>query len=829
MSQLSDEAIFDQVLRLPPDQRDAFVQKQTDGDVLRIQRIQQLVAAHDNSDSYVDHVIEQATEAFVAPVLEKSGQWIGPYKLREEIGQGGMGVVFVAERERPHRQRVALKIIKPGMDTLDVIARFSAERQALALMDHPNIAKVLDAGSTETGRPYFVMELVKGIPITEYCDRHQLTIRKRLQLFIAVCNAIQHAHQKGIIHRDIKPSNVLVTEHDGSPVPRVIDFGVAKAMNQRLTEHSVYTMHRQVVGTLQYMSPEQSELSGLDIDTRSDVYALGLLLYELITGSMPFDKTSFDEASFDEKRRIIREELPPKPSTKISSLGDTAPTVSTSRKSDPAKLRNLVRGDLDWIVIKSLEKDRNRRYESPAATARDIQRYLKDEPVEASPPSLGYRMNKFVSRHRRTIATGSAVALLMVLFGVWVTIAAANRRVQRDRATTLLSNALETASLDLGRAENSPIGAQMDWVAARASRQRIQDLVQTGLADRNLLDRARSFLTEFDLQNQKRLLAERLEEVLILGATHMDLQSWERMEGQLEQLFLDRGIEFAKQTPQEIATRIRADTSADLLSDALELWIGTKGQISDFGGTPATTENMQPWADALYAADPDPVRTGIRRLIYERKPFTKNQVDALVKDVKLNTLTCRTLAWFGILYVMIGEFDETDNVYSIAFRTYPKDLMLNLDYGLILGGQGRWQEAVRYYIRGTAIRSDVPGLWRNLGVALRHTNELARSRQALEYSIKLQDDHAPTFIDLAETQLLQDDYHSVIESTRRSIQLKLESAPVYELMGRALMGLKQYDEAIVALEQCREQTLDGTLKESVDALLVECRAAKRGN
>ena len=285
------------------------------------------------------------------------------------------------------------------MDTRQVIARFEAERQALALMDHPNIARVLDAGATDTGRPYFVMELVHGVPITEYCDDNQLTPRERLELFVPVCQAIQHAHQKGIIHRDIKPSNVLVTLYDGKPVPKVIDFGVAKATEQRLTERTLFTQFGTIVGTLEYMSPEQAEMSGLDIDTRSDIYSLGVLLYELLTGSTPLEQPRLRQAAYAEMLRLIREEEPPKPSTRLSS-SDTLPAIAAARKTEPAKLARLMRGELDWIVMKALEKDRNRRYETASGLAADVQRYLHDEPVEACPPSTRYKLSKFLRRYR---------------------------------------------------------------------------------------------------------------------------------------------------------------------------------------------------------------------------------------------------------------------------------------------------------------------------------------------------------------------------------------------------------------------------------------------
>ena len=359
---------------------------------------------------------ESGTVDFEPVICEGPGTVIGPYKLLQQIGEGGMGVVFMAEQDEPIQRTVALKIIKPGMDTRQVIARFEAERQALALMDHPNIAKVLDAGTTESGRPYFVMELVKGVPITKYCDDKQLPVRTRLELLLPVCQAIQHAHQKGLIHRDIKPSNVLVAEYDERAVPKVIDFGVAKATAQKLTDRTMFTEFGQVIGTLEYMSPEQAKLNQLDIDTRSDIYSLGVLLYELLTGSTPFERKRLSEAPFDEMLRIIREEEPPKPSTRLSTV-EELPKIAASRDSEPKKLSGLIRGELDWIVMKALDKDRDRRYGTANSLAADIERHLNNETVEACPPSASYRFRKFANRHKLGVATGVAVAAA-VLVGI---------------------------------------------------------------------------------------------------------------------------------------------------------------------------------------------------------------------------------------------------------------------------------------------------------------------------------------------------------------------------------------------------------------------------
>ncbi|MEA3224441.1 MAG: serine/threonine-protein kinase, partial [Planctomycetota bacterium] len=350
-----------------------------------------------------------------SPISEGPGTVIGCYKLLEKIGEGGMAVVYMAEQEEPIRRKVALKIIKLGMDTKSVIARFEAERQALAMMDHPNIARVLDAGATETGRPYFVMELVTGVSITEYCDKNSLSTKERLVLFIQVCNAVQHAHQKGIIHRDIKPTNVMVTQHEGTPVPKVIDFGIAKATKQRLTEKTLFTRYAHIIGTPAYMSPEQADLSDLDVDTRSDIYSLGVLLYELLTGTTPFSEQELRKAGYIEMQRVIREQEPPKPSTKLSILGETLTDVAKYRASTPDLLTKAIRGDLDWIVMKSLEKSRTQRYTTVSELTSDVHRHLNSEPVLASPPSKLYQMKKFVRRHRASVTLVAAISVGFVV------------------------------------------------------------------------------------------------------------------------------------------------------------------------------------------------------------------------------------------------------------------------------------------------------------------------------------------------------------------------------------------------------------------------------
>jgi serine/threonine protein kinase len=407
------EVFLAAVERHRPEEWEAFLDGACGADDELRRQVNLLLKAHREAGSVPGAAAAEPdqTGCYPAPT-EAPGTFVGPYKLLEQIGEGGMGIVYMAEQEQPVRRKVALKIIKPGMDSAQVIARFDAERHALALMDQQNIARVLDAGTTASGRPYFVMELVKGVPITKYCDDNHLTPRERLELFVPVCLAIQHAHQKGIIHRDIKPSNVLVAPHDGKPVVKVIDFGVAKATGQRLTDKTIFTGFGALVGTPEYMSPEQAEVNNQDIDTRSDVYSLGVLLYELLTGSTPLTRQRMKEASLLEVLRLIREEDPPRPSTRLSAT-EELPSVAANRGLEPKKLSGLLRGELDWIVMKALDKDRNRRYETANGLAMDVQRYLADEAVLAHPPSVWYRLQKFARKHRKLLWAAGAFVLLL--------------------------------------------------------------------------------------------------------------------------------------------------------------------------------------------------------------------------------------------------------------------------------------------------------------------------------------------------------------------------------------------------------------------------------
>jgi serine/threonine protein kinase len=423
-----------------PGQRAAYLDQACGDDPVLRQDVQRLVDDHFRAGLFLERPGLPLPATMQLQSAESPGAQVGRYKLLEQIGEGGMGVVYVAEQTEPVRRRVALKIIKPGMDTRQVIARFEAERQALAMMDHPNIARVHDGGATDTGRPYFVMELVRGMPITDYCDQAKLNPRGRLELFMTVCHAVQHAHQKGIIHRDIKPTNVLVTMHDDKPVVKVIDFGVAKAVNHHLTERTIYTAFTEMIGTPLYMSPEQAQLSGLDVDTRSDVYSLGVLLYELLTGQTPFDRDTLVKAGLDEIRRMIREDEPQRPSHRISTMAALAgSTVSQKRGFDQRQLTRVLHGELDWIVMKALEKDRNCRYQSANDFAADIEHYLNNEPVEACPPSALYRFRKFARRRRGALVAISLV-VTSLLAGVGLSLwQAAEANTARENAVSRLN------------------------------------------------------------------------------------------------------------------------------------------------------------------------------------------------------------------------------------------------------------------------------------------------------------------------------------------------------------------------------------------------------
>lgn len=529
---MKDLEIFAKARELEtPEERAAYLDNVCGRDLKLRERVAGLLESLESAGSFLEAPASPysilAATMHNGAVVEPDMQ-IGRYKLRELIGEGGMGEVYVAEQTTPLRRKVALKVIKPGMATKQIVGRFEAERQALAMMDHPHVAKVLDGGTTPTGQPFFVMELVRGMPITGYCDQLRLTTQERLELFLKVCGAVQHAHQKGIIHRDLKPSNVLVPEIDGQAVPKVIDFGVAKAVSEKLTEHTLYTEFAQVIGTPLYMSPEQAGSGVVDIDTRSDVYSLGVLLYELLTGRTPFDRQTLRRSGFDEFRRILREEDPARPSDAVSTLNAAAlSTISFQRGIEPHRLHNVIRDELDWIVMKALEKDRSRRYESASALAVDVERYLADEPVSACPPSTAYQLKKVFRRHRTPVLTAGVLLTALVLTVVMaLTLAvrereSATRRLDIQRA---ISEALTKATELRGQARAAGFGDLNALSAAREQILRAQALVESGSVEPRLVAQVWQLADALDEETRDQQLLAALDAAWLAEPT----LSWDR-------------------------------------------------------------------------------------------------------------------------------------------------------------------------------------------------------------------------------------------------------------------------------------------------------------
>jgi eukaryotic-like serine/threonine-protein kinase len=587
---MNEEEIFHQALAQSlPEERAAYLQQACAGNPAMRASIEALLRANEGASVFMGRPVPALVAASDQPIPEGRGTVIGPYKLLEQIGEGGMGIVYMAEQTQPVRREVALKIIKPGMDTKQVIARFEAERQALAMMDHPNIAKVHDAGATESGRPYFVMELVRGIPITDYCDRERLSIPERLELFVQVCRAVQHAHQKGVIHRDLKPSNILVTVIDGAAVPKVIDFGVAKATGGSLTERTIYTTFHQFVGTPLYMSPEQADLSGMDVDTRSDIYSLGVLLYELLTGTTPFDQDTFRQAAFDEMRRIIREEEPPKPSSRLNSLGASRTTVSANRKADARHLDRAVRGDLDWIVMKALEKDRRRRFETANDFAADVMRYLTDQPVEACPPSVGYRFAKYVRRNRVALTTGALIGLTLVggtALSAWQAVEARKARSEAVAALVQAQTRADETQHVLDYLVKELIGASGVEAAGRP------------LTVSELLDRASSDVSKRFAEQP--LLEARIQ--MVLAETYSQTVKYKEAAGHAARAWDIRRRLLGPEDPDTLATRF--------LEAAMIAYDGYNNPELYTTAEPMAREVFTARRRVLGPAHPDTIRSG---------------------------------------------------------------------------------------------------------------------------------------------------------------------------------------------------------------------------
>jgi serine/threonine protein kinase/tetratricopeptide (TPR) repeat protein len=793
-------------------ERDAYLDEVCGPDKKLRADIETLLKAHDAAGSFLESPpVSIGGTLDYSPLTEGPGTKIGRYKLLQLIGEGGFGVVYMAEQEEPIHRKVALKIIKLGMDTKQVIARFEAERQALAMMDHPDIARVFDAGATDTGRPYFVMELVKGIPITEYCDKNNLDMHQRLELFIDVCKAIQHAHQKGIIHRDIKPSNVMVTLHDGKPVPKIIDFGIAKATQHRLTEKTLFTEYRQFIGTPEYMSPEQAEMSGLDVDTRSDIYSLGVLLYELVTGTTPFEADKLRSAAYDEIRRIIREDEPSRPSTRLSTLGEALMDIAKCRSAQPNELCKIVRGDLDWVVMKSLEKDRTRRYETVDGFALDIERHLKDEPVLAGPPRVIYRLRKFIRRHKTAVATCLLFATVIVaglVVSTTMYFRAEALRVEAEKARQRETAARVQAEQSLQREADARAEAERQANISQA----VNEFLNNDLLASFDPYRAKGgevTVTEI-LDNATEKLEGKFKDAPLieasihytLGTTYTNLSKFKAAQPHLERAFeLRRGL-LGEEHPQTLDTmqwlgalyyrQGRYVEAEPLLIKAMEILKRTRGEENQDTllairhiGELYCLEKRYGDAEPLFLK----VLETQRRMLGEENP---------------DPLDC--MEWLGVMYYNQGRYKDAEPLLVKSLElsrrawgeVHPTTLMSIRHLGELYCLQGRYNEAEPLLVKALV------GMRNALGEKHQHTQEaLSYLTSLLEHlgSQGIQQYNAGKFEDAVVTLERVDE--------DRRIVLKNESHPCeIAYISMALHQLGRDEEAKAALEKLRDLLKD---------------------
>jgi tetratricopeptide (TPR) repeat protein len=780
----SEQSLFLHALGLPPQAgRAAYLDEVCRGQPGLRAELDALLAAHDRLGGGLPLTTGQEP---AGPGPGAGGEEVGAilsgrYKLVEQIGEGGMGTVWMAQQTEPVRRLVAVKVVKAGMDSKQVLARFEAERQALALMDHPHIARVFDGGETASGRPYFVMELVKGVPITQLCDDNQLTPKERLGLFVAVCQAVQHAHQKGIIHRDLKPGNVLVTLQDGEPLVKVIDFGIAKVLGQPLTDKSLFTGFAQMIGTPLYMSPEQAALSNVDVDTRSDVYSLGVLLYELLTGTTPFAKERLSQVGYDEMRRIIREEEPPRPSTRISTLEQAATAISAQRKSDPRRLSRLCRGELDWIVMKCLEKDRNRRYESANALARDVERYLHDEAVLACPPSAWYRFRKFARRNKVRLAMAGVILLSLVFLGGgagWIA------RDQAARQATM------TGEVNQALQEAKERQAQGRWPEARAALERARALA-AGSADLSGLRQRADELAQ-DLAMAMKLETIQLQ---LSNTTDPDQRSAQR-DGDFAEAFRDYGIDVEELTPEEAAERIRARSIRVEIATALEDWallrkVGLKTKESAWKHLLAIAR----------AADPDEQRNCFRDALAadDWKALAELAASDNVTDLPASTLS--------FLGVIVGSKVSTQKGVDLllrAQRQYPDDFWINTH---LAGELNRLEpkavdEALRYDKAAVALRPHSAGAYLNLGVVLREKGLLDEALAACADAERLAPGSAAVHTLRGEILKKMGRQEEAIAACQEAIRLRADFLPPHYRLGMIFQEMGRRDQAQAEFQKC---------------------------
>ena len=755
--------VFLRVVEIPraPD-RLKYLDEACGADAALRAQVESLLAASERAGGFLESPAP-GLESVPAPLPaatragEGPGTVIGRYKLLEQIGEGGMGVVFLAEQTRPVRRLVAVKVIKAGMDTKQVIARFEAERQALALMDHPNIAKVYDAGATESGRPYFVMELVKGVPITKYCDEHRLSPRERLGLFVQVCQAVQHAHQKGVIHRDLKPSNVPVALYDGKPVPKVIDFGVAKATGGRLTEQTLFTGFGAVVGTPEYMSPEQAELNQLDVDTRSDIYSLGVLLYELLTGTTPVDRGRLKERALLEVLRVVREEEPPRPSTRLSTVAGL-PEIAASRGLDAKRLSGTLRGDLDLIVMKALEKDRARRYETANGFARDIERYLSDEPVQACPPSTLYRFRKFARRRKSTLAT--AALLAFVLLAAVGTTAGSIGWAARDRAARQAVIERET---DVALEEAETWCRRDELPEALAAVRRAEAYLSGGAGNEALRGRARRWRADLDMLT-------RLEQIR-LGQSNVKGERFDHAAADPAYVtaFREYGLDVTALDPAAAATRVRGSAIAEQLVAALDDWAWVK-PAADAAGR----ERLRTVAGL---ADPDDWRNCFRDPALQKE---RSALEELAARPEVDALPPTTTVLLARALRAVKADDKALRVLRRALDRHPGDFWLHYETGATYGGMvdaagkntAAMREAISSFRAALACRPNSPPAYSNLAWWLSRQGDQEDAMLLSRQSLRLDPDHFPGHFVLGIALCRIGSHRQALAALERAVELQ---------------------------------------------------------
>jgi eukaryotic-like serine/threonine-protein kinase len=796
---MTEETLFAAALeKRTPAERAAFLIEVCSEDVVLRQRVEALLHSHDLAEFLKNPAVKRPVEDRSVPQrtaeelpatvdgpisTECPGSMIGPYKLLQKIGEGGMGAVFMAEQTQPVQRKVALKVIKAGMDSRQVIARFEAERQALAMMDHVNIARVVDAGATESGRPYFVMELVHGVAMTEYCDNNHLTPRERLELFVPVCQAIQHAHQKGIIHRDIKPSNVIITLYDGKPVPKVIDFGVAKATEQKLTERTLFTQFGTMVGTLEYMSPEQAEMSALGVDTRSDIYSLGVLLYELLTGSTPLTRRRVREAAYGEILRMIKEDEPPRPSTRLSESGESLASISAQRHTEPAKLAKLVRGELDWIVMKCLEKDRNRRYETANGFAADVLRYLHDEPVQACPPSVIYQFRKFAWRNKGALLTAAIVGTAALLaFGTlgW---AVRDRRARDDEVSRerLARGVALDGEVQAALVEAGALIADSKWPEAVAVVERTDKLLAT--AGRKELPR--------ELQElQKDLaMAQRLEDIYSRPKT--DEINWGQLQDDsYSKAFADFAIDFRTLAVREAAEKIRERSIRLELCRALDFWSNRRHAL----GNPKPPAWQQLLEIATFA-DPDPRRVQLREALAQGN---RTALERWAASADIKALQPRTLYLLGTALYNRGATEQAIVILLQAHAQHPEDWWISATLGsyCLAAHPSQYNDAIRFFTAAQAVRPRNPYILYGFGQALLQKPAQAEAIAIFSRAVELKPDDCLLWLQRGIVYDNLGQSAKAVDDFSKAIELAPKFANAWNNRGAAYTHMSQLEKAV---------------------------------